>query len=189
MIIRQKLVSEEWVNEVFNMFGNFLPNEHVKSIFDIQPAKLKQKGIKGIITDLDNTLVAWDVRDATPEVINWFEQMKSHDIAVTIISNNNQERVSVFSEPLGTPFVYSARKPLGRAFKTVAKQMNLKKEEIVVIGDQLLTDVLGGNTAGFYTILVVPIVQTDGKITKINRRIERIILNYMRKKGKISWEE
>ncbi len=166
-----------------------MPNEHVKSVFDISPEVLKSKGIKGIITDLDNTLVAWDVMDATPEVIEWFKQMKENDIKVTIISNNKQERVKVFSEPLDTPFVFSARKPLSKAFKSVAKQMGMKKEEIVVIGDQLLTDVLGGNIAGFYTILVVPIVQTDGKITKINRKIERRILHYMRKKGKITWEE
>lgn len=171
------------------MFKNFLPNEHVKRIFDIQPAFLKEKGIKGIITDLDNTLVAWDVSDATQEVIQWFKLMNEHDIQVTIISNNKQERVEIFSEPLGTPFVYSARKPLSRAFKTVAKQMELEKEEVLVIGDQVLTDVLGGNIAGFYTILVVPIVQSDGKLTKVNRHIERRILNYMRKKGKISWEE
>ncbi|UJL44906.1 YqeG family HAD IIIA-type phosphatase [Virgibacillus sp. NKC19-16] len=171
------------------MFKNFLPNEHVKRIFDIQPAFLKEKGIKGIITDLDNTLVAWDVKDATPEVIQWFKLMKEHDIKVTIISNNKQERVKIFSEPLGTPFVYSARKPLSRAFKTVAKQMELEKEEVLVIGDQVLTDVLGGNIAGFYTILVIPIVQSDGKLTRVNRQIERRILNYMRKKGKISWEE
>ncbi|AIF43362.1 YqeG family HAD IIIA-type phosphatase [Virgibacillus sp. SK37] len=171
------------------MLKSFLPNEHVKSIFDIQPEKLKQRGIKGIITDLDNTLVAWNVRDATPEVIQWFKLMKDNGINVTIISNNKKERVELFSEPLGTPFVFSARKPLSRAFKTVAKQMGLKKNEIVVVGDQLLTDVLGGNSAGFYTILVVPIVQTDGKITKINRKIERRILNYMRKKGQITWEE
>ncbi|GLO66647.1 MULTISPECIES: YqeG family HAD IIIA-type phosphatase [Oceanobacillus] len=171
------------------MLSRFLPNEHVKSIFDLQPTTLKERGIKGIITDLDNTLVAWDVKDATPEIIRWFQEMRENDIKVTIISNNNQERVQVFSEPLETPFVYSARKPLSKAFKTVAKEMELSKEEIVVVGDQLLTDVLGGNFAGFYTVLVVPIVETDGKITRINRTIERRILNYMRRKGKISWEE
>lgn len=171
------------------MLKNFLPDEHVKSVFDIDPAALKQKGIKGIITDLDNTLVAWDVREATPEIISWFKQMSDHDIKVMIISNNKQERVKFFSEPLDTPFVFSARKPLSRAFKTAAKQMKLKKEDMVVIGDQLLTDVLGGNFAGFHTILVLPIVQTDGKITQFNRKIERRILNYMRRKGKITWEE
>jgi|SRR5690625_2003424 len=171
------------------LLKSFLPNEHVQSFTDIQPEVLREKGIKGIITDLDNTLVAWDVKDASPEVIEWFQLMKDHEIKITIISNNKQERVKIFSEPLGTPFVYSARKPLSRAFKTAAKEMGLKKEEVVVIGDQVLTDVLGGNNAGFYTILVVPIVKTDGKITRVNRQIERRILNYMRRKGKISWEE
>ncbi|WP_405101065.1 YqeG family HAD IIIA-type phosphatase [Oceanobacillus sp. FSL H7-0719] len=171
------------------VLNRFLPNENVKSIFDIQPEVLKERGIKGIITDLDNTLVAWDVKNATPEVTQWFESMKSHDIKITIISNNNMERVKVFSDPLGTPYVYSARKPLGRAFKKVANEMELNQDEIVVVGDQLLTDVLGGNSAGFYTILVVPIVQSDAKITQFNRKIERMILNYFKRKGKISWED
>jgi uncharacterized protein len=171
------------------MLKKFLPNEHVKSIFDIKPEKLKAQGIKGIITDLDNTLVAWDVADATPEVTEWFREMRAYDIKITIISNNNEQRVKLFSEPLDIPFVYSARKPLGRAFKQAVKQMKLEKDEIVMIGDQLLTDVLGGNLAGFYTIVVVPIVKTDGKITKFNRMIERRILNYFRRKGKITWEE
>ncbi|WP_284140468.1 MULTISPECIES: YqeG family HAD IIIA-type phosphatase [unclassified Virgibacillus] len=171
------------------MLNKFLPNEHVKSIFDIDPASLKEKGIKGVITDLDNTLVAWDVRDATSEVVQWFKLLKDHGISVMIISNNNQDRVKIFAEPLDTPYVFSARKPLRRAFVTAAKEMGMKKEEIVVVGDQLLTDVLGGNLAGFYTILVVPIVQTDGMLTRVNRKIERRIMDYMRKKGKITWEE
>ncbi|WP_090871626.1 YqeG family HAD IIIA-type phosphatase [Oceanobacillus limi] len=171
------------------MLKRFLPNEHVKSIFDIRPKSLKEKGIKGVITDLDNTLVAWDVREATPEVKNWFKEMQDEGIKVTIISNNKEDRVKFFSEPLNTPYVFSARKPLRRAFKIAAKEMGLKREEIVVIGDQLLTDVLGGNSAGLHTILVVPIVETDEKITRINRTIERRILSYFRKKGKIKWEE
>lgn len=177
------------INGVYNVLKNFLPNEHVKSIFDIQPDMLKKQGIKGIITDLDNTLVAWDVKEATEEVIQWLNLMKEHDMKVMIISNNNQERVKVFSEPLETPFLSRANKPLGRAFRAAVKEMDLKKEEIAVIGDQLLTDVLGGNRAGIYTILVVPIVQSDAKITRFNRGIERRILNYFRKKGKINWEE
>ncbi|WP_163581257.1 YqeG family HAD IIIA-type phosphatase [Gracilibacillus saliphilus] len=171
------------------MLKKFLPNEHVQRVLDITPAKLRDMGIKGVITDLDNTLVGWNVKDATPEVIEWFKEMKDNDIKVTIISNNDEERVSVFSEPLEAPYVYSARKPLVRAFNRTAKQMGLPKEEIVVIGDQLLTDVLGGNFAGYHTILVVPIVETDGKITRFNRMIERRILNWMRRKGMITWEE
>lgn len=171
------------------MLSRFLPNEYVKSIFDVHPETLKEQGIKGIITDLDNTLVAWNIADATSEVIDWFEKMASVGIKITILSNNNEARVKIFSDPINMPFISSARKPLTNAFKLAARQMELEKESIVVIGDQVMTDVLGGNSAGFYTILVVPIVQTDSPITKLNRIMERRVLNYMRKKGKINWEE
>ncbi|HEY4601303.1 MAG TPA: YqeG family HAD IIIA-type phosphatase [Cerasibacillus sp.] len=171
------------------MLKLFLPDHYVKTVFEIKPEGLKSKGIKGIITDLDNTLVPWDVKDATPEVYKWFEKMKQNEIKVTIISNNNKERVKVFSEPLGAPYVFSARKPLARSFKKAAQEMGLKRNEVVVIGDQLLTDILGGNRAGFHTILVAPIVKTDAKITSFNRRIERSILNRMRKKGMITWNK
>lgn len=171
------------------MLKHFLPDEHVKSVLDITPAHLKNKGIKGIITDLDNTLVEWDRPHATPQLINWFENMKKHDILVTIVSNNKENRVKTFSDPLQIPFIFQARKPMGRAFHKALSQMGIKKEEAVVIGDQLLTDVLGGNRNGFHTILVVPVAQTDGFATKFNRFIERRILNWFRKKGMIQWED
>lgn len=171
------------------MLSKFLPNEYVKSIFEIKPEQLKEKGIKGIITDLDNTLVAWNEANATEEVANWFQLMREHDFKITIVSNNNYERVKVFSEPLQLPFINNARKPLRRAFKRAQKTMKLRKDEVVVIGDQVMTDVLGGNSAGLYTILVVPIVETDEKITRFNRKMERIVLRKLKEQGKISWEE
>ncbi|GIW50239.1 MAG: hypothetical protein KatS3mg080_0850 [Anoxybacillus sp.] len=170
------------------MLKYFLPNEHAKSIFEITPEHLKQKGMKGIITDLDNTLIEWDRPLATPEVARWFEDMKKSDIQVTIVSNNNKKRVEVFAKPLGIPFIFEARKPLTRAFQQALRDMKLRKEEVVVIGDQLLTDVFGGNRLGLHTILVVPVAQTDGFFTRMNRNIERRILNMMRKKGMIHWE-
>jgi uncharacterized protein len=171
------------------LLKHFLPNQHVKSILDIHPKDLQEKGIKGIITDLDNTLVEWDRPNATPRVIKWFEEMKKSQIKVTIVSNNNEERVKSFSDPLDIAFIFRAKKPLSLAFHRATKQMNIKKEETVVIGDQLLTDVLGGNRGGFHTILVVPVAQTDGMATKFNRMVERKILNWFRKKGMLKWED
>ncbi|WP_082233765.1 YqeG family HAD IIIA-type phosphatase [Halobacillus massiliensis] len=171
------------------MLKLFLPNEHVESVHHIDPVELKNKGIKGVITDLDNTLVAWDRPDATEEIIEWFKKMDDQGIRVIIASNNNEKRVKLFSEPLDTTFIHSARKPLARAFKKAQKEMKVDKDELVVVGDQLMTDVLGGNLAGIYTILVVPIVKTDGVFTKINRKIERRILKWMKRKGKITWQE
>lgn len=74
----------------------FLPDEFVKSIFHISPQKLKERNVKGIITDLDNTLVEWDRPSATPRLIEWFQEMKDHGIQVTIVSNNNEKRVKLF---------------------------------------------------------------------------------------------
>jgi uncharacterized protein len=171
------------------LLKHFLPDQHVKSIFEITPESLKDKGVKGIITDLDNTLVEWDRPLATPKLIEWFDNMRRQEILVTIVSNNNEKRVRAFSDPLRIPFIFQARKPMTRAFNKALKQMGLQKEETVVIGDQLLTDVLGGNRSGFHTILVVPVSQTDGVVTRFNRKVERKILNWFRKKGKLNWED
>ncbi|QGQ47348.1 YqeG family HAD IIIA-type phosphatase [Metabacillus sediminilitoris] len=171
------------------MLQQFLPGDYVKSIFHISPEKLKESGIKGIITDLDNTLVEWDRPNATPQLVEWFKDVKEQGIDITIVSNNNERRVKAFSDPLNIPFIHKARKPMGKAFLKAVKNMNLKKEEVVVIGDQLLTDVLGGNRSGFQTILVVPVASTDGFFTRINRKIERRIMESLKRKGMIQWEE
>ncbi|MGM0835823.1 MAG: YqeG family HAD IIIA-type phosphatase [Bacillota bacterium] len=167
----------------------FLPAEHVKSVFEIKPATLKEKGIKGIITDLDNTLVEWDRPEATPALIEWFKEMQAAGILVTIVSNNKLKRVKFFSDPLGIPYIYEARKPFRRAFKRALREMNIRAEEVVVVGDQLLTDVLGGNRLGLHTILVVPVAKSDGFVTKFNRQVERRILSWMKRRGMISWED
>lgn len=171
------------------MLKHFLPNTYVNSVFDIKPEYLLEKGIKGIITDLDNTLVSWDTERANDQVIQWFDHMLKHRFQMMVISNNNEKRVSIFSKPLNIPYISKARKPLTHSFKKAADQFQLAPTEIAVIGDQLLTDVLGGNLGGFYTILVVPVVETDALITKFNRMIERRILNYFEKNGKLKKEE
>jgi len=171
------------------VLNRFIPNEYVKSIFEIQPETLRSKGMNGIITDLDNTLVPWNIKEPTDKIHKWVKSMVDEGIQVTIISNNNHQRVKTFSDPIEIPYIASARKPLRRAFKEATRKMKLQKEEVVVIGDQLLTDILGGNRAGYYTILVVPIVKSDATITKINRKIERKILHRLRRKGKLKWED
>ncbi len=161
------------------MLKSFLPSEHVKSIFDIKPEDLKERGVKGIITDLDNTLVEWDRPMPTPELIQWFDDMRTHGILVTVVSNNNEQRVGTFCKPLNTPFIHRAKKPLSGAFKKAADQMGIKLDEVVVIGDQLLTDVFGGNRGGFHTILVTPVSQSDGitlkSIDLLNEKLWRFL--------------
>ena len=171
------------------MLNNLLPKEYVKSIFDIQIDELVRRGYKGIITDLDNTLVEWDREEATPELMEWLKKVSEAGMKVIIVSNNNEQRVKSFVTPLGIPFVFKARKPLGKSFRYACEVLELPPEKTVMLGDQLFTDILGGNLAGIYTILVAPVAATDGFFTRFNRRAERIAMHRMRKKGLVNWED
>ena len=108
---------------------------------------------------------------------------------MTVVSNNHQGRVSSFCQPLKVNYIFEAKKPMGKAFKHASERMGLKPEETVVIGDQMMTDVFGGNRRGMYTVMVVPVKKTDGFITKFNRIIERRLLHRYKRKGYIKWEE
>ncbi len=171
------------------MYQKFVPSQYVKTVFDITPEMLMKKEIRGIITDLDNTLVEWDRPEATPMLIDWLRSMKEAGIQVVIVSNNNELRVKSFADPLGIPFIYQARKPMGRAFRKALKLMNVSRESVVVIGDQMLTDIFGGNLNKLHTILVLPVAKSDGFFTRFNRLVERRIMKRLRDKGQIMWEE
>lgn len=174
---------------VSEMLKKFLPDEFAKDIFHIKADALKERGIKGVITDLDNTLVAWDCPEATPEIVEWLAGMQNAGIRVTIVSNNNHLRVNAFSEPIQIPFIAKANKPLGGAFRRALKLMGTRKEETVVIGDQLLTDIFGGNRRGLHTILVIPVATSDAKITSFNRKLEAKIMGRLKQRGLITWED
>lgn len=165
------------------MLNVFLPDRKINDIFELDATFFKRENIRGIVVDLDNTLVPWNVKHATEEVKKWIESIKNAGISIMIFSNNDRERVQTFAEPLGIPFIYRAKKPNQRTFHRAAKMMGISRGQLGVIGDQLLTDMLGGNLYGAYTILVNPIVQSDAPITKFNRMIERIIIRYFERKG------
>ncbi|MCO7126364.1 YqeG family HAD IIIA-type phosphatase [Sporolactobacillus shoreicorticis] len=171
------------------MLRKFLPDEHVESILDIKPDKLRQRGVKALVTDLDNTLIAWNEKGTTPQLVHWFSSLKKVGISVMILSNNSEKRVKLFSDSAGVSYIYRARKPLPFAFRRAMRIMKVTGDEMVVVGDQLMTDVLGGNQVGAHTILVTPIASTDGWATKMNRHLERFILSLMRRKGWLKWEE
>lgn len=168
------------------MLRLFLPKKQVKSIFDLKPELFINEGIKGIVVDLDNTLVPWNVADAPEKVKQWIFDLIEAGLQVTIFSNNSRDRVKHFAKPLHVPYVYRAKKPLGYGFRQAAKKMDISPGELAVIGDQLLTDVFGGNYFGAYTILVSPLVESDAPVTKFNRKIEKLILSHFYRTGKMS---
>ncbi|UNK20001.1 YqeG family HAD IIIA-type phosphatase [Paenibacillus sp. N3/727] len=167
------------------MFEMLIPKLRVNTVFDINLEELYEQGYRGIITDLDNTLVGAKAPLATPELVAWFKKVKEIGFQLIIVSNNQLERVSKFATPLDIQYVHKARKPSNIPFRKAMKMMDLKNEQTIVVGDQMLTDVYGGNRLGLYTVLVMPIaINDEGFVTRFfNRRVERIALTRLRKQG------
>lgn len=166
-----------------------VPSLFVESVYEIDLEQLKSRGVRGILTDLDNTLVRWDEPDATPKILQWLDHVRdTYGIKVCIVSNNNHSRVERFAKPLNIPFVASAKKPSNLPFRRGLDVLGTKPEETVVIGDQLFTDVLGGNRMGLYTILVAPVGEKEFIGTKVLRAMERVAFSYLRKRGMLPWE-
>lgn len=163
------------------LLNRLVPRQRVKSVYEIVLPELWNNGVRGIVTDLDNTLVGAKIPLATPELTEWLKHVKELGFQVVIVSNNREARVSNFAVPLGLPFIFNARKPAHKAFRAAMAMMGLPPEQIAVIGDQMLTDVLGGNRMKLYTILVQPISPADeGFFTRVNRRIERTASRFMK---------
>jgi HAD superfamily phosphatase (TIGR01668 family) len=161
------------------------PKQSVNTIYDIDVQKLWNSGIRGIITDLDNTLVGARDPHATPELVEWLKQLQLLGFKIMIVSNNRRVRVSTFAQPLNVPFIFRARKPTNISFLRALKLMGTEVQQTAVIGDQILTDVLGGNRMGLFTILVLPInARDEGFFTKINRRIEKLVQSRLKKINK-----
>lgn len=159
------------------------PAEYHKSIFEIDLERLRQKGYRAIMLDLDNTLVRWNHPDPTPGLQEWLRRVQALGFCVCIVSNNSGSRVSEFAAKVSVPFVPAAAKPRRKGFREAMERFGVSPHETVVVGDQIFTDILGGNRAGAYTILVVPIDPKEFFLTQIVRRVERRVLRYMRRKG------
>jgi HAD superfamily phosphatase (TIGR01668 family) len=160
------------------------PDAYVRSIFDITPEGLKQNGIYGLILDIDNTLVATHTKDADDKVISFIKKMNANGIKAIIVSNARKERVEVFSKPLGIEFVFKALKPLGKGFDIAVQKMNLPSSKVAIIGDQLFTDVLGGNLKGIHSILLKPIDLDEPFLIKFKRIFEKPFLSGKQYKDK-----
>lgn len=159
------------------------PAEYLPSIFAVDLRRLRDRGIRGLMVDLDNTLVAWRYPRPTAAVRQWVDQVEAAGLQVCIVSNGGRARVDSFGEALGVPRIGRAAKPFPRAFRGALGKMGLQPAEAAVVGDQLFTDVLGGNILGCYTILVVPISCREFLGTRCVRVLERQVLTYWERHG------
>ncbi len=163
------------------MIKRLYPTQAIDSIFDLPIEDLKAEGIKGIIFDIDNTLVPYDVAEPTDEIIQFFDEIQKQGIKITLVSNNTEDRVIKFNEKLKVLALHKAQKPLTKSFKKALEMMSCKKEETIIVGDQIFTDIYGGNCIGIRTYLVSPISDKDEWQTKIKRGLERQVIKSYQK--------
>ncbi len=160
----------------------FVADEYVKNVFQIDLKKLKDAGKRVILTDLDNTLVGATVQTPTPEILEFFEEANQLGFEVIIVSNNKRERVAYFAKDLNIKAAHhKALKPLKVKLGRILKQYN--RSQVVMIGDQLMTDVLVAKRLGLYMILVEPVhLHSDESSTKLNRRLEKLVVKRLKKR-------
>lgn len=152
------------------------PKFYCDKITDITVEMLEKNNIKGLMLDIDNTIIDGD-KNLIDGITEWIEKIKSHNIKCIIVSNTNKlDKVNKVANALEIPYIYFATKPLKRGFKKAKNQLNLEYENIASIGDQIFTDVLGANCLKMFSILVNPIGNKEHMLTKIKRPIESLVI-------------
>lgn len=158
------------------------PLRVVASIARISLDSLRREGVRGIVVDLDNTLVGWHHLEPSPEVADWVKRALAGGYAMAIVSNNVRAWVSSIATMLGVvTFVHSALKPLPFGIFRAVKQLRVARSEIIVIGDQLFADVLGAKLLGIRAILTEPIVPKEHRAMALVRSAERFMLRGARR--------
>ena len=163
----------------------FYPDGHFKKVSEISLEYLKENNIKGLILDVDNTLIDY-YRNMSEETVEWANNLKQNGIKMCILSNSEkQEKVKAVAEKLGLEYSYFGMKPLKKGFKKAKKILCLENKEIAAVGDQIFTDVIGANRMKMHSILVEPIKEKDIWVTKLKRPIENYIKReYLKTKEK-----
>lgn len=163
----------------------FYPDYYCDKVTDITIDLLKKNHIKGMILDVDNTLIDFD-RNLLEGAETWIARMKENDIQCMILSNSNKvDKVKNVAQILDLPFIYFATKPFKRGFKKAKQYLGLENENIAVVGDQIFTDIIGANRSEMFSILVNPIAKKDIWVTKIKRPLEEFIIkSYVNKQKK-----
>ncbi|BCK42749.1 YqeG family HAD IIIA-type phosphatase [Streptococcus suis] len=152
---------------------NYMPDFALEKAYDVTVESLKKHGIKVVFVDLDNTLIAWNNPDGTPEMRQWLHDLQDAGIPVVVVSNNKYERVKRAVEKFGIEFEAFALKPFTFGINRALKRFDVQPYEVIMIGDQLMTDIRAAKRAGLKSVLVKPLIQTDSINTQINRWRER----------------
>ena len=169
----------------------FRPIRCYQTIFDIDYDLLKEENRKYIIFDLDNTIIPYSEGIPNQKCLDLMKSLKEKGFVCLILSNNHNERLRIASNTLGLEFMANAMKPFKRGYKRIIKKYNVSDpRELVAIGDQLITDVLGARRTNIDTILVKAIDRSGEHFyTRFNRRMENLILKRLKKKDNNIYQE
>ena len=169
---------------------DYRPTFVVEAVYDLKADDLLRRGIRAVLVDLDNTLIAWNNPDGTPEIRAWLDEMTMSDISVVVVSNNSHSRVERAVSRFGVDFVSRAMKPFTRGIDMAIKRYGFSREEVVMVGDQLMTDIRAAHRAQIQSVLVKPLVKSDAWNTKINRCRERRVWTKLEDSyGKIEYQK
>ena len=150
------------------------PKFFFEKIYDIKKDFLKENNIKALILDVDNTLTLHDSPDLNPKISQWIEKMKEENIPLVILSNNSPQRVKPLAKALGLDF-FTGTKPNKKDYEKVLNFLNLPKENVAGVGDQIFTDVWGANRVGIISILTRPFSKDEPPHVKFKRLLEKPI--------------
>jgi len=154
---------------------NLYPNELLNKVEEITIEFIQKHKLKALILDVDNTLIDYN-KNLSEEKIKWAKNLKGQGVKLYILSNTNKkEKVEKVASALEIPYILFAKKPSKTGFLKIQRKLELKPEQIGVVGDQIFTDVIGGNRCKMFTILVEPIDKKDLLITAWKRPIEEKI--------------
>ena len=157
------------------------PKSYFSKVENISIEFLNKNKIKALILDVDNTLIDKQ-KILSEEIVKWTRELKGQGVKLYILSNSNdKEKLKNISKKLDIPYHRFAMKPLKRGFKKVQRELNEKPENIAIVGDQMFTDIIGGNRCKMYTILVDPIKENEFWYTAWKRPIENKIKEQLKK--------
>jgi HAD superfamily phosphatase (TIGR01668 family) len=167
----------------------FIPTYRAESIYSLDLAVLEKQGIKVILSDLDNTLDSYRSLDPSPRAFLLKKEIEAHGMTLYLVSNNTSKRVRRYAKELGVVAFYGLLKPFAHKLKKLMAKQGFKPAESVLIGDQILTDVVAANGAGLHSILTEPISELDPWMTRLNRHFEnkikrKLTVAFLAKKGK-----
>ena len=158
------------------MWKRFYPDETAETVRDVDYGAFLRKGVRGIIFDIDNTLVPQDA-PATAETEAFFREIHALGFRTCVISNNTEERVKPFAERAASDYVFHARKPLKESYRKAMAFLGTDPQSTLYVGDQLLTDIFGARRLGIPCVLVKPVsLESDIPTVRFKRKIEKWIL-------------